>query len=297
MVRFTGRSVHTVMIRAKPIPQGFKMLALCERGYTYAFMFTSRVDNISDLNDSLYQGQSKQILSPTSHAVFQLMSALPYTTHRFILYCDNYFSNIPLFKAVHEYSIAACGTARPNSSKYPRTLKFNKHTSHLPRNTLSGIVLKDVLAIVWLDKNVVRFLTTYHECTGEDRNFAIRSRRWPRITPDNQDLVLAGWEDQPIREMRIPLLSVNYNDYMGGVDIEDQRRSYYYTQLRVCRNWLPLFFWLLHTAVINSFLLAQTYLCNPLPPSTSLSALHSQSHLNPHLQTPETSRLVSEYFH
>jgi len=83
----------------------------------------------------------------------------------------------------------------------------------------------------------------------------------------------------------------------GGVDIADQRRSYYYTQLRVCRNWLPLFFWLLDTTVINSFLLAQTYLHNPLPPSTSLSALPSQSPLNPHLQTPKTSRLVSEYFH
>jgi len=44
---------------------------------------------------------------------------------------------------------------------------------------------------------------------------------------------------------------------MGGVDIADQRRSYYYTQLRTCRNWFPLFFWLLDTAVINCYLLAQ----------------------------------------
>ena len=293
MVRFTGRSVHTIMMRAKPIPQGFKMLALCERGYTYAFMFTSRVDKFSDLKDSLYQGQSKQILSPTSHAVFQLMMSLPYTTHRFILYCDNYFSNIPLFKALREYSIAACGTARPNSSKYPRTLKFNKHTSHLPWNTLSGIVLNDVLAIVWQDKNVVRFLTTYHECTGEDKNFAVRSRRRPRITPNNRDLVLAGWGDQSIKEMRIPLLSVNYNDYMGGVDIADRRRSYYSTQLRVCRNWLPLFFWLLDTAVINSFLLAQTYLHHPVPLSpTSSAASSSQSRSTTHLPTAVTSGLV-----
>lgn len=42
---------------------------------------------------------------------------------------------------------------------------------------------------------------------------------------------------------------------MGGVDITDQRRSYYYTQLRTCRNWYPLFFWLLDTAIINSFIL------------------------------------------
>jgi len=142
--------------------------------------------------------------------------SLPYTTIRFILYCDNYFSNIPIFKAFREYSIAACGTARSNSSKYPHTLKFNKHTSHLPWNALSGIVLNDVLAIVCQDKNVVRFLTTYHEYTGEDKKIAICSRRRPRITPNYRNLVLAWWRDQPIREMRILLLSVNYNDYMGG---------------------------------------------------------------------------------
>lgn len=44
---------------------------------------------------------------------------------------------------------------------------------------------------------------------------------------------------------------------MVGVDIVDQRRSYYYTQLRTCRNWFPLFFWLLDTAVINCYLLVQ----------------------------------------
>jgi len=42
--------------------------------------------------------------------------------------------------------------------------------------------------------------------------------------------------------------------------LADQRRSYYCTQLRTCRNWFPLFFWLLDTAVINAFLLSQEYL-------------------------------------
>jgi hypothetical protein len=46
---------------------------------------------------------------------------------------------------------------------------------------------------------------------------------------------------------------------MGGVDIANQRRSYYFTQLRVCRNWLPLFFWLLDTTIINAFLVSQQF--------------------------------------
>jgi len=158
MVRFTGRSSHTVMIHSKPILQGYKILALCERGYTYSFIFTSRLDKFSNLNRTLYNGPSRLNLLPTSHAVFQLVSALPYHTYRFILYSDNYFSNIPLFKALREYSIAACGTTRPTSASYPQLFKIDKRTRCLPWNTLSAIKHSDVLVVLWQDKNLVRFL-------------------------------------------------------------------------------------------------------------------------------------------
>ena len=42
---------------------------------------------------------------------------------------------------------------------------------------------------------------------------------------------------------------------MGGVDIADQLRGYYGTQLPVRRTWMPLFFWLLDTSIINSYLI------------------------------------------
>ncbi|GES76911.1 piggyBac transposable element-derived protein 4-like [Rhizophagus clarus] len=42
---------------------------------------------------------------------------------------------------------------------------------------------------------------------------------------------------------------------MGGVDIADQLRGYYGTQLPVRRTWMPLFFWLLDTALVNSYLI------------------------------------------
>jgi len=232
------------------------MLALCERGYTFSFLFTSRVDKFYHLN-ILYDGPSRQSLSPTSCAVFQLLSSLPSQSHRFILYCDNYFSNIPLFIALREYSIAACGTVRPTSAAYPVLFKIDKKKKCLAWNTLTAVAIGPVLAVLWQDKTLVRFLTTYHTCTPEPENFTSRLRRRPRITNANRQLVEAGWGGDFTRELRLPQLSVDYNDYMGRVDIADQRRSYYYTQLRTCRNWFPLFFWLLDTAVINCYLLAQ----------------------------------------
>src|SRR5688572_23127824 len=41
---------------------------------------------------------------------------------------------------------------------------------------------------------------------------------------------------------------------MNGVDIADQLRKYYSTQITVRRTWFPLFFWLLDTVIINSYL-------------------------------------------
>ena len=66
---------------------------------------------------------------------------------------------------------------------------------------------------------------------------------------------------------------------MGGVDIADQQPSYYYTQLSTCRNWFHLFFWLLDTSIINSFLLSQVYFSNL--PSCLSSAFSSSSSLSP----------------
>jgi len=79
----------------KPIPQAFKILALCEHGYTYSFMYTSQVDqffgprhNLPNALPNPEDGNDLH-LSPTSHAVFSLATQLPYQQYHFLLFCDN----------------------------------------------------------------------------------------------------------------------------------------------------------------------------------------------------------------
>ena len=43
IARFSGRSAHTVRIKNKHISKGYKILSLCDAGYTYIFIFTSRI--------------------------------------------------------------------------------------------------------------------------------------------------------------------------------------------------------------------------------------------------------------
>jgi len=66
--------------------------------------------------------------------------------------------------------------------------------------------------------------------------------------------VQSVWGSEADKNLSVPALTADYNDKMGGVDIADQRTTYYATQLRVARNWMPLFFWLLDTTVINAYI-------------------------------------------
>lgn len=245
IVRFSGRSAHTVRIKDKPTPEGYKILALCQAGYTYSFLYTSRINSIIGV-------QKLDQLTPTASAVVQLAKTLPYQTRSFNLYMDNYFSNIPLFKHLRALNIGACGTVRINSAHFPCVLKVEK-SEKLQWNFLTGDVVDDqVLAAIWMDNAPVTMLSTIHSINNEE-DFIERNRRCPRTTSTNAANVRAVFNGQPRALLKIPKLIDDYNHNMNGVDLSDQYRSYYNTQLTVVRTWMPLFFWILDTTVVNAY--------------------------------------------
>lgn len=117
-----------------------------------------------------------------------------------------------------------------------------------------GEVVDGVLALLWMGNNFVLLLTTIHEVKGIE-NYILRLRCCPGIMSTNAKIVQPAFNGQQTRQLLIPVIIDMYNYYMGGVDIADQCRSYWPTQLRVSRNWLPLFFWCLDTAIVNAFIL------------------------------------------
>ena len=40
---------------------------------------------------------------------------------------------------------------------------------------------------------------------------------------------------------------------MGGVDLVNQFRAAYETHRAICRNWWPLFYWLIDVAYVNAY--------------------------------------------
>lgn len=98
---------------------------------------------------------------------------------------------------------------------------------------------------------MVHFLTTIH--TLQER--VISERKKPGISSSNGPAIHRTFGSQEQLNIPIPVITYHYNRYNVGVDVADQYRSYYFTQLKCLRNWPPIFFWLLDTTIINSYLL------------------------------------------
>jgi len=59
------------------------------------------------------------------------------------------------------------------------------------------------------------------------------------------------------RYLPVPGIVNDYNHFMGSVDIADQYRAKFNVQQHSQRNWLPLFYWLLDTTIVNAFFLSE----------------------------------------
>jgi hypothetical protein len=105
MIRFHGRSKHTVRMPKKPIKEGFKVFAICQGGYTYDWRFTSPKTGIAEL--VRYPG-----LAPTQSVVLDLAKSLPYHDYDFTIYMDNLFTTVPLLERLREHNIGGAGTTQ-----------------------------------------------------------------------------------------------------------------------------------------------------------------------------------------
>jgi hypothetical protein len=100
-------------------------------------------------------------------------------------------------------------------------------------------------------------MSTVHQLSPGGGNFISKVRRRPRITERNRENIDRFFGSQSTVTMSTPKIAADYNEKMNAVDLADQYQSSYALQLRVARVWMPLFFWLLDTTVINAWTLAK----------------------------------------
>lgn len=158
MIPFKGRLAFKQYMKDKPTKWGIKVFTLCEA--TNGYVKRLQVYTGKKLDDGTAS------VGLCSQVVLDLMAGFEQKGHE--LYTDNYYTSPQLFQCLYDKGINACGTARPNRKHFPKELvqKKKRHERGFYDYRSNG----PLLAIRWMDKRYIYFVTTLHrtEMTIDD---------------------------------------------------------------------------------------------------------------------------------
>jgi hypothetical protein len=156
MIRYTGRSKETTLVKNKPTPLGFKIWIIAQEGFFIHWLWHVKGAKygLSDAKKTLKaQGVTKDLnlLSNTQRIVISLCDMLPLGTYH--VFVDNLFSSAALFKRLRDHNYGATGTARPNCGIH-RELKQAKERDKAGK---SGFEFNEIKVITTADNLVGSF--------------------------------------------------------------------------------------------------------------------------------------------
>ena len=171
----------------------------------------------------------------------------PFQFQGYLLYCDNFYSSLQLFKDLKQMGIQATGTVIKNRRGIPPSVKKLRDAlsrSDVPRGT--GYYIREpgseIIYVCWKDNKCVTMLSSGHSGSADGR-----TKRRVKDT-NGHSVVVDVPQPSAIKE---------YNRFMGGVDKSDQYISYHRVLRQTKKYWKTLFYHLIEIAVTNAFLLYQ----------------------------------------
>jgi hypothetical protein len=164
MVRYTGRSTATTVVKGKPTPLGFKIWVIAQEGFFIRWLWHFKGSNYDALGGGLRrkrgrpstqerEAASKETvaltqLGNTQGVVVSLCDSLPKQTYH--VFVDNLFSTPPLFRKLRDHGYGATGTARPNCGIH----KDLKRDKKLDKSGHCDYAFNEVRAIPTRDNKV-----------------------------------------------------------------------------------------------------------------------------------------------
>ncbi|KAM6514259.1 hypothetical protein FALCPG4_18906 [Fusarium falciforme] len=279
MVRYTGKSEDTTVMKSKPNPMGFKIWVIAQYGFFIQWLWHIKESShgavgveISTQKSSSQGRPSKRrkvtvsapdtedkpmTMNPTQAVVVALTNMLPKATYH--VFVDNLFLSSGLFLILRNHGHGATGTARTNSG-INKELVWDKNndgrvSAMYEFNTVKAIPTPDnqVNQIAWKDNKLVLFLNTVF--TGADDERAIRRRKKPSSGKSEAKPIRRFFGDEAVKLINIPTVAAEYNDQMNHVDRGDQLRSYYAYDHPLRRGAWQALAWtfLLDVALVNSY--------------------------------------------
>ena len=219
IIKFKGRSSLKQFLPSKPIKRGYKVWCLADSltGYLYNF--------------DIYTGKEEEKQGTLGeYVVLQLISGIDLVKHR--IFFDNFFTSISLLLHLKHKKVAATGTIRTNRKLFPEELL---QKDKLKRGEYKFCSARGISVVKWQDKRPV---------------FVARNLYDPRET----ETVIRTQKDGSKQNVNCPKMVSEYNKFMRGVDLFDQRISSYSIDRKSKRNWIRIFVYFLQASLSNAFI-------------------------------------------
>ena len=170
-----------------------------------------------------------------SRVVLDILDNYKHLGH--VVYMDNYYSSIPLYRSLKTLDIGAIGTIDKRRKYLPAELK----TMKLKQGDLPAYwVDKDeMLCCTWQDIGRVNMLSNIGD-TGISVK-QVKKRKAPQSNGE-----------APARLIDAPNCNIDYNKYMGGVDVFDSLSKTYHFLRKTYKWYQVIWQFLIQTAIVNA---------------------------------------------
>ncbi|XP_045457225.1 piggyBac transposable element-derived protein 4-like [Melitaea cinxia] len=227
LILWKGRLSWVQCIRTKAARFGIKSFEICEA--TTGYMLRCII--YAGKNSSMHEGPIDGFAAPTEKVVLNLMEGFLDAGHCLVM--DNWYNQLPLTRYLNQRGTDLIGTLNRRRRHVPALIK------NVREDVVRGHVVSchcgDISLTVWKDVQLVATISTYHD-----------------------DQLVAG--RRAGEDINKPVSISEYNKYMGGVDLKDQKLSMYLLERKRGLKWyIKVFRRLLNISILNTFIMYQKH--------------------------------------
>jgi hypothetical protein len=200
---------------------GIKTYELCESSSGYLWSFV-----VYTFKDTCFQSSLlTQEMNKTTAIVLHVMEPLLEKGHT--VWLDNFYNSPALARLLKHKGADCVGTLKINRKGVPKAIKDAKlkHGEIIAQHSGPVTVMK------WRDKRNVLMISTYHDT--KMKSYTKRGKK-----------------------ARKPVCVIDYNKWMGGIDLKDQLLQMYLVERKRMHKWyMKLFRRLLNATVLNAMII------------------------------------------
>ena len=227
IIPFKGRHRMKQYIKSKPKKWGFKVwVRASANGYVSKFKMYQSADKSTVSN-----------LGVIGDTVMRLCQDIVGKNHK--IFMDNLFTSIPTINSLKTKDIYVVGTIRTNRLQGAgEKLVDTKVLLKTGRGSSSVATSSDNISVIrWSDNKIVHMISSF--CGQEPQDSA---QRWDRKTKKHV-------------EVSRPQCIIQYNRFMGGVDMTDRMVAHYPHGVKFKKYYMRIVYHFLNVATVNAWLL------------------------------------------